>query len=157
MSKSPCSLVYPLAGQESKASERWRKTSQKAKGYAGISIVRSGLLIRWIGGKINIKNILKMRLNDSGQAMMQPGREETEGTSQELMVTGFNSYGYTGLVSSCHEEALSYIALSAKSRIWNVFSKWKQQQDSHFISVFFPYGRIFGGRQFSNSNMVELF
>lgn len=53
MSKSPCSLFYPLAGQESKASERWRKTSQKAKGYADISIVRSGLLIRGMGRKIN--------------------------------------------------------------------------------------------------------
>lgn len=131
MSQSPCSLFYPLAGQESKASERWSKTSQKAMGYADISIVRSELLIRRMGGKINGYKKYGERWNDSGQAMMEPGRKETEETSQELLVTGFNSYGYSPcqyLLGVClsWRKAFIYCFISQIAGL-KCSSKWRQQ------------------------------
>lgn len=83
---------------------------------------------------------------------MQPGRKEAEGPDPELMLTRFNGPGYPPrpCCLGISSKALCIVDLKFKS-------KWRYQEGSSFLFLFFPYGSAKPNGQFPTFNTVELF
>lgn len=163
MSKSPCSLFHPLAGQEIKL-VRDGARHQKSKRIRGDIDCQ----VRAIDQTNGRKNKWKSKNGEIrfGKAMMQTGRKEAERTNQELMLTGFNIHGYPPRPwSPCQEEKL-FISCSINqmkhfvSWIWNVFLNGESKNDPTLYLYSSHMVEFCGGGNFlilSQSNCSQWF